>query len=381
MHVDVVKSIDGVDSDAWQTLAGGSFYASHAWMRYQERDPGSSVRYVLVRDAEGRLVAGLPVYLVDTETSGMYDPERLFPDIPRQGRSMGRTVLAGNRRGYANRMPMAPDTDPEQRRRLIGLVVDTVNHIAAEEADGRAWWLYLGESDAESLLPFGTGSVPRLLAADCAIALPGTGFEDYLQSGSSNMRRQIRKDRDSFRAAGYTCSEEPLTACWDDVSSLIASHQGHHGEPSDPEYIRALLRDQAETTGDVGVVHACHKDGRMVGCTLTYATHSEVTSRAYGFDHSRPAVAAEYFELLYYRPMEAAYRAGASRLHLGIGTVQPKIRRGADVCLLWGVLTGTAGGDDAHAARTYNSARWRQFADEMGAAAKRTESRLLAAAL
>lgn len=381
MNVDVVKSLDSVDSDDWDTLTGGSFYASHAWMRYQERDPGSTVHYVLIRDGEGRLVAGLPVYLVTSEASGMYDPERLFPDMPRQSRSMGRTVLAGNRRGYANRILTAPNTDPEQRRHFIGQLVDTVNGIAAEEADGHAWWLYLGESDAKSLLPFGAGALPRLLAADCAISLPGTSFEDYLQSGSSNMRRQIRKDRDAFRAVGYTCSEDPLVACWDDISSLIASHQEHHGEPADPEFIHALLRDQAETTGDAGVVHACHKDGRTVGCTLTYATHSEVTSRAYGFDHSRPAVAAEYFELLYYRPMESAYRAGASRLHLGIGTLQPKIRRGADVALLWGVRTGTTCGDDTEAARGYNSARWRQFADEMGGAARKAESRFLAAAL
>ncbi|KMS69715.1 hypothetical protein ACM01_34020 [Streptomyces viridochromogenes] len=379
MNIEVVKSLDGVESDSWDALAGGSFYASHAWMAYQERDPASSVRYVLIRDAEKRLVAGVPVYLVDSEASGMYDPARLFPDMPQQNRTLERTVLVGNRRGYANRIPTVEGL--AQRQDVIRQLVEAVNLIAAEEADGQAWWLYLNESDAEALSPYASDSLPRLLAADCAIALPGTSFEDYLGSGSSNMRRQVRKDRQAFTAAGYSCSEQPFADCWDDISPLIASHQQHHGEPADPDFIRALMRDQSEATQDTGVVHACHKGGRMVGCTLTYVTTREVTSRAYGFDHRQPADAAEYFELLYYRPMEAAYRTGASRLHLGIGTLQPKIRRGADVFLLWGLRTGTALDDDPGAARAHNSARWQRLAGEMGRAAEKAASPFLTTAL
>ncbi|MGW0538220.1 GNAT family N-acetyltransferase [Streptomyces sp. NPDC003032] len=379
MKTEIVKSLDEVGSAAWDAMAGGGFYSSHAWLTYQERDPGSSVHYVLVYGGAGRLVTGLPVYLVTSEASGMYDPARLFPDLPEQPRSMGRTVLAGNRRGYANRILL--EGDGERRRDLVGRLVDAVGRIAAEEADGHAWWLYLNESDTESLLPYATGSLPRLLAADCAISLPGDSFEDYLQSGSSGMRRQIRKDRQAFQAAGYTCSQRPLAECWDDISPLIASHQRHHGEPGDPGHIRALMREQAEATGDAGVVHACHKDGRTVGCTLTYEAPAEVTSRAYGFDHRRPADAAEYFELLYYRPMEAAYRRGVSRLHLGIGTLRPKLRRGADVDLLWGLRTGPGLADDHAAARAHNDARWQSFAAEMGGAADRYRSRFLTAAL
>ncbi|MFC9227469.1 GNAT family N-acetyltransferase [Streptomyces decoyicus] len=379
MKTEIVKSLDEVANAAWDAMAGDSFYSSHAWLAYQEKDPGVSVRYVLVHDGTGRLLTGLPVYLVTSEANGMYDPARLFPDLPEQPRSTVRTVLAGNRRGYANHIP--PEGNLKARQDLVGQLVDAVGHIAAEEADGHAWWLYLKESDTESLLPYTTSSLPRLLAADCTISLPGNSFEDYLHSGSSSVRRQIRKDRQAFQAAGYTCSQRPLTQCWHDISPLIASHQRHHGEPGDPGHIRALIREQAETTGDAGMVHACHKDGRTVGCTLTYQTPTEVTSRAYGFDHRHPAHAAEYFELLYYRPMEAAYRTGASRLHLGIGTLRPKLRRGADVDLLWGLRTGPGPADDPAAARTHNDARWQTFAAEMGAAADRYKSRFLTTAL
>ncbi|HWU11589.1 MAG TPA: GNAT family N-acetyltransferase, partial [Streptomyces sp.] len=147
------------------------------------------------------------------------------------------------------------------------------------------------------------------------------------------MRRQIRRDREAFAAADYTVTQTPFSESWSAISPLIASHQAHHGEPAAADLISRLMREQAETTGDAGTVHACHREGRMVGCTLTYETPYEVSSRAYGFDHRIPAAAAEYFELLYYRPMEAAYRTGARRLHLGIGTLLPKIRRGAEVSL------------------------------------------------
>ncbi|NEE34960.1 GNAT family N-acetyltransferase, partial [Streptomyces sp. SID7982] len=376
MRTDIVSGIDEIEAGEWDALADGSFYSSAAWMRYQEAADGVTTRYVLVRDEHGRLAAAAPVYVVISEGSSMYAPGRLFPELQDRPGAAGRTVLVGNRRGYANRLLVGGP--PEHRGRAVKQLVDAVNLIAAEEADGRAWWLYLGDGDTEALLAHAPHPVPRLVAADCAITLPGTGFDDYLRGGSGNMRRQIRKDREAFAGAGYTVSRTSLSESWPEISPLIASHQAHHGEPSQTALISRLMRAQAEATGEAGTVHACHREGRMVGCTLTYSTPYEVSSRAYGFDHRLPATAAEYFELLYYRPMEAAYRTGARRLHLGIGTLLPKIRRGAEVSLLWAVTTGHAHADETvRLARAHNSARWHSMAGEMGSAAARVVSPLL----
>ncbi|MCJ0875559.1 GNAT family N-acetyltransferase [Streptomyces sp. AP-93] len=375
MRTEIVDSLAGVADGAWNTLSAGSFYGSLAWMRYQEAAPDSSVRYVLVRDASGRLVAGMPIYVVDSEASGMYNPRVLFPDAAGTIGASRRTVLVGNRRGYSNRLLI---DERQDRNEITKMLVDAVNLVASQEADGQAWWLYLGEGDTETLLTHANRAVPRLLAADCAIPLPGDSFGDYLQQGTSNMRRQIRKDREAFQRAEYTCTEVPFADVWAEMSPLITSHQAHHGEPADPAVIRRLMREQAEATGESGIVHACHLGGVMRGCTLTYTTEREVSSRAYGFDHSRPAVAGEYFELLYYRPMEAAYRSGARRLHLGIGTLRPKIRRGAEVSFLWAVSTGERlGTDGSGEAAANNAARWQPMADELGGAARQVMSGLL----
>ncbi|MCX4632355.1 hypothetical protein [Streptomyces sp. NBC_01443] len=103
MGTDIVTRIDDVDIAAWNALAGGSFYAGDAWMRYQEADPSTAARYVLVRDEQDRLVAGMPVYMVSSEGSSLYDPARLFPFDGQGPEKTGRTSASRVRHGHADR--------------------------------------------------------------------------------------------------------------------------------------------------------------------------------------------------------------------------------------------------------------------------------------
>jgi predicted N-acyltransferase len=371
MRTEVIQNISYLQPEKWETLTGGSFYASYAWMCYQQTDPASESRYVLVWDDSGELLAATPVYLVEHEASARYDPTCLFPQLPQHGGGapavrQQRTLLVGNRRGYANRLLVKPGRNADVALRLL---LAAVNEIAAEEANERAWWLYLTEDDIVWLNKVGTGMVlsPWLLAADFVVTLPGESFDEYLAMLSKNARRQVRKDRATFAAAGYKCTTLRLDECWRQVSPLIASHQRWHGHTSSDEIIRDLMHAQAMTTGAHSRVYGCSNARQLVACAITFATSAELVARAFGFDHAHGHSACEYFELMYYRPIEYAYQHGMQRLHLGIGTLQAKIRRGARVRLLWGIATGSRiHPSEAGIAETHNAAYWHVIVEQLG---------------
>ncbi|MGW1916495.1 GNAT family N-acetyltransferase [Streptomyces sp. NPDC002076] len=350
-----------MDADTWDTLAGGWFYAGHAWTLYQEQDQHSTARYlqVTVNDA---VVAAAAVYVVDREWSDLYDTVEKFPDLHADRPRQGPTVLAGNRRGNSNRL-LVDRAHPEAAAATQALV-RAVNEIAAKESDGRAWWLYLDDEDASYL----TGLVPtttaRILAGDCAIELPGETFADYLAGMSRNQRRQVKGDRRAFEEAGYVTKAVGFRDVWQEFAPLVARHERKHGHDVGDEFIAELMRLQAECCGETGTVQACWAEGEMRAGGLAFTTPTVIAGRAFGFDHPR-ASASEYFELVYYRPIEQAYRAGIPLLHLGIGTLATKARRGAQVRPLWGLATGDVDGARPEAAVRHNHALWQSFEDEL----------------
>ena len=358
MIAQILDDIEHVDRAEWDALGRGSFYASHAWMRYQQMDPHSRAYYVFIRDDDRRPVAATAVYLVERESNAGYDPTALLPGLGEGCRRPGGrlTVLVGNRRGYSNRLLIAAGAD---RPSAVRSLADAVEQVVAECSADRAWWLYVDRADAESLVGAANAADPALLTAGCAITLAGDRFADYLASVPPSVRKRVRRDRRTFAAARYDVASPSFADCWPSLSPLVTSHENHHGHVIDADTVAGLLRVQAETVGQASHVHMCSRDGRAVACAVGYSTREEVAARFYGFDHTQPAVAQEYFELAYYRLIETAYHIGASRLHLGIGTLRTKIRRGAVVTPLWAVATGIrALTDERDLIRAHNERRW-----------------------
>lgn len=333
MQTRFTDRVSDLEHSSWERLSGGSFYASPAWLAYQELDAHSTTAYALVFDDE-TLVAGAPLYLVDREASWRYDPRRAFGPEAVTSRDK-RTLLVGNRRGYSNHLCVIDD---HRREAAVRALVAAINNYAHEHADGRSWWMYLDEATAGLLQSHGAGNA-WLQAGDCSIPLPGTSYEDYLQSRTKNQRNQIKGDRRKFHSAGYSVEHRDLAACWQDAAPLIASHQRRHGHEQSDMSIRALLQDQASVANEASSVHLCRRGPSVRGCGLAFTAESHVTSRAFGYAAESANDAAEYFELLFYRPIELAYQLEVPAVHLGIGTLAAKVRRGAVVQLRWAVAT------------------------------------------
>jgi hypothetical protein len=363
MRLDEAYAVDDLDPDAWDALAlTRTFYASHRWLRYQELDPRLRARYLVVRDDADRIVGGVPTYLVDRELSGNYRIPELFPDVPCPS---GPTLLVGNHRGYHNRPVVSDVLTAEQRAQALRLLASAVSRLADAGSGGRAWWLYVDDRDVRELLDVGGTATPRVLHADCTVALPGRGFDDYLATLPSARRVNIRRDLRAFSESGLRLRTMRLSECWAEAGRLSACNMRRYGHRVGDELMAELLRGQCEATDDSGTVHACLADDVMVGFCLTFTFGGVVYVRTLGFDYDRLRDAREYFQLAYYAPIRDAYRSGADTLHLGMKSYHAKVLRGARVTPLWAVAVHP-GAWSEQTARAHNRRRLAEIRSELG---------------
>lgn len=330
MILTLVHDITDVPAAPWDALAAqAGFYLSHQWLAAQQRDPTAEVHYALVHDG-GHLIAAVPLYVVDTEPNDLYRVHELLPD-----RAPARTLLAGARRGYLNAPLLHPRLTPDRRREALGRLVAAAGTLAAAE-NAVPWWLYVADEAAVELAD-ACGTKPVQLNQDARIPLPGSTFDDYLATLPSKRRVAIRRERRAFAEAGYELRTLRLSECADAAGALAARLQERHGHPADPAGLAGLLRDQAEGMADSGFVRAAFAGRHMVAFSLSYRHAGTVWLRSTGYDYARLRGAHEYFNLVYYLPIEDAYAHGATALHLGMESLRAKTLRGAVASPLWAV--------------------------------------------
>ncbi|MGW0736607.1 GNAT family N-acetyltransferase [Streptomyces sp. NPDC002851] len=332
MNPTLSHDIRDIPATAWDTLATpAGLYLSHQWLAAGQHDPTAQARYAMVHD-EGHLIAAAPLYLVDTEPNTLYRVHELIPD-----RTPARTLLAGARRGYLNAPLLHPRLTPDQRRAALTHLVAAARTLATAH-QAQPWWLYVTDTAATELAEAcGTGTEPVRLSQDAHIPLPGSTFDDYLAALPSKRRVTIRRERRAFAEAGYELRTLRLSACADTAGALLAQLQERHGHPADPAAMARLLRDQADGMADTGTVHAAYAGDRMVAFSLHYRHAGTVWLRATGYDYAQLRGAHEYFNLVYYLPIEHAYAHGATALHLGMESLRAKTLRGAVTSPLWAI--------------------------------------------
>lgn len=330
MNLTLITDIRDIPTTTWDTLAASAgLYLSHQWLAAQQHDPTAQAHYALVHD-DGHLIAATPLYLVDTEPNALYRVHELIPD-----RTPARTLLAGARRGYVNAPLLHPRLTPGQRREALHHLVAATRTLAATH-EAQPWWLYVTDTAAAELAE-ACGTKSARLAEDAHIPLPGTTFDDYLAALPSKRRVTIRRERRAFTEAAYELRTLRLSECADTAGALLAQLQERHGHPADPTAMARLLRDQADGMADTGTVRAAYAEDHMVAFSLYYHHANTIWLRATGYDYARLRDAHEYFNLVYYLPIEDAYAHGATALHLGMESLRAKTLRGAATSPLWAV--------------------------------------------
>ncbi|MBQ1092088.1 GNAT family N-acetyltransferase [Streptomyces sp. B93] len=346
---DVVRVPDAaaLPGAGWGGLVGPEdFFQTPRWLAVQERNSGTTMDF-LVRRRAGRPVAALVTAWADdsvpwllarpdamlaravadeepeaavrlADTAGG-DPAALLPSLVCGGRHLGRT-----------RPLAAPDALPAD----VAALVAEAERLAADRGAASVCFPHVDERDTglvELLRERGYRSHPS--AHYAWLPIPPGGWDQFLAEMSKHRRRRVRLERRALAEAGVDVRVEPLTAdLVPRLGQLDCNLLRKYGNPASPEHSAGLIAFIAEVMGDDVMVSVARKDGAVVGFGMVLRSRSrgreEWFGHRAGFDYDAQGKLPLYYDVLYYRVLEAAAAQGVTVLHAGIGSVEAKLARG-----------------------------------------------------
>ncbi|WP_412743450.1 GNAT family N-acetyltransferase [Krasilnikovia sp. MM14-A1004] len=328
LRVRWADSLSDVPRNQWDEISAElGLYYSHRWLAMLEANPGARVRYLLVWRGD-IVVAGMPVQDVLNETLRNYRPDKHAAVT-----GGGRWLLAGTRRAYSSGVAVHSALTGAERREAVQLVVDAARDYAASAGYDGVVWMYATTSAAADLVRCGARA--GLATAEAIIRPAAAGLDAYLSAFSAHRGREMRREMRVFEGAGYEVSTSALSGCWEEAGQLLLNIQRKYGHETTLQAEQASLRSQADALDDQSVVVCVRDEGRLVGFTLFYRWNSTLYARVAGFDYTAVRRAYEYFNVAYYRPVALMADLGLGELHLGTGSLDAKIARGAVLRPLW----------------------------------------------
>jgi hypothetical protein len=368
MECEVRESIAGLAEPDFAGLrAPAGLYGSRGWLEACERLAPGPVRYVVA--ASGGDVAGVvPLFLLPSRSAaGLYDP---VPLLGRAGEALGGEPLAvaGARAGYLTGWAVAGGG--QARLETLNALLKAAAREARECGAGRLSVQYLPRPEAQLVLDTGLVAAEELVLQDydTSIDLPGDEFEDYVKSLAASRRSTVRRDLNASAAAGHTVETMRLSESLAFAPELLANVQRRHHGSADVAFMRTMLENQATSLDDLSVVFAVRDPaGEPVAYSLAYRFGDTLYARLAGLRHDLAIGTGAYFRCTYYEPIRYAYRRGLRCVHLGIGSLRPKLLRGGRPRELYGIFRGADGrrlsDREAHAASARTAAA---FAEQAG---------------
>jgi hypothetical protein len=221
----------------------------------------------------------------------------------------------------------------EGRRDLLeGLVAHTVEH-ARRQAVATVSFLYVDpqrEGFEDALRAAGFVGFPGATRAD--LTLVGHDFDAYVAALSGNQRANLRKIRRTLGEAGVTVTRRDLRDVMEDVLALRLLHKKKHGRRFDEAEERSMLEAFAGPgLAERVTLFVATAEARTIGFALFLWDDLLWHAMFTGSDYDDPRHKNAYFELMFYAPIEHAYRHGIRRLSFGYGTEEAKRRRGCTI--------------------------------------------------
>lgn len=357
-------ALAGGDAVAWDALAeaaGAPVYSSSSWLRMAERpqpdDAGFTPSYLTVWAPDGTLDGALPAYTDSVPGPELYDPARLFPEVLGD-RPWAPGVVAGSRSGYHGRLLLRPGLDPVRREEVAAALVG-----ACVRDGGPARFLYLPAEDATTVRDaLGDECLTLFTGITLDLTVRPPGLDGYLAGLSRNRRTSVRREIAEFEASGAQVTVHRLDEVREEIVPLYANLLAKYGGGDCLARADRYLARQSASVAGHSVVWLCRRDGAATAFSLFYRFGAGLASRFVGFDYPK-AHTFEYFNLLFYRPVQYAVEHGLRTVHLGVGTSPAKLARGAAPRPLWSVLYRPGGFPVAvrRAAREHNRAGTEPF--------------------
>ncbi|MEW1655435.1 GNAT family N-acetyltransferase [Streptomyces sp. NPDC093707] len=332
----------GIAPGSWDRLVGPHLYASADWLSFCHGDDPGRVGAVHIGSPD-RPRAAVPVTAVRTMGNAFYQWHETLGGLglPSPG---PKGLMAGQHRGYHTELLHEPGMThdeaaagllPELRRlaadpltrELTGTPEPDPVPCLAMFVDGRT---------VAAFRRAGVTTPAVLLQLEAWIPVPEGGWDGYLRSLGHKRAATVRRDRRRFEAAGHRVERLTLEECCEEAGHLLACTEHRYGHPADAEVLAQSFEEQARAMrGRTEVFLARTADGRPLGFCLYYVWGDTLYLRAAGFDYEAVTGATEYFNLVYYLPLEVACERGVRRVHAGIEAAEAKALRGGRMRGLW----------------------------------------------
>ncbi|MEO8547674.1 MAG: GNAT family N-acetyltransferase [Sphingomicrobium sp.] len=307
----LAPGVAAIEPDAWDRLAGGDPFLSHAFLSALEQSgsvglgTGWSPAPITIEDETGALVGAAPAYL-KSHSQGEYVFDHGWADAYER---------AGGR--YYSKLQLAVPFTPVPGPRLLGHFpqqllgaaeavtvqnglssahITFIDDAGAAECEHRGWlirhgiqyhWLNRGYGD----------------------------FDEFLAALTSRKRKAIRKERaaarDGLEFAALTGSEigaAEWDAMWAFYQDTGARKWGH------PYLTRAFFDLIGETMGGRILLFLAYRDGSPIAGALNFIGSDTLYGRYWGTLDDVPFL---HFELSYYQAIEWAIERGLASVQAG----------------------------------------------------------------
>ena len=162
-----------------------------------------------------------------------------------------------------------------------------------------------------------------------ALPMPVPGFDAYLKQLSAKRRKRVLAERRQLAAAGVEIRVQPLEpALLMRFAELETQLLEKYGIAWTPERTVRALSELHAVLGEDAVASVAVGEGKVRGFSVLLRFRDQWYARHTGFDYRWQDRLPLYFEVCYYRVVEAAAEAGIKGVHYGIGSEEAKRSRG-----------------------------------------------------
>ncbi|MEV6843672.1 GNAT family N-acetyltransferase [Actinoplanes sp. NPDC051411] len=329
----------------WDELVGpDDVFLGSRWLEVAERTAGARMRYLLCDGPDGP-VAALATALATEESPWVLGrPDTLLGFSAEQDRPGARDVLAalgpagrllpslvcgGRHMGRSRVLRRAGLTEARAAELVTGLV-SRAERIAAESGARSVAFPFVDERDVllRRVLD-GRGYLAHQSGRYSRLPIETDGFDGLLRRLSPKRRRRVLAERRHVAAAGVTTRIVPLDpGLIPRLGALEEQLMRKYGLSWTADQTAATLHEMLAAFGDDLQVCLAYGDGEVRGFGTLLRHQDQWYARQAGFDYDYQGSLPLYFEVLYYRPAEAAPGLGITGIHYGMGSEEAKRSRG-----------------------------------------------------
>ncbi len=331
--VAIHSTIETLDVDEWNRLAGDSAFASHGWLRTCERCWLAQVEPVYFTFTEADCLLGSAVCYVaesspDAETLDDMLLGRLRRKAARLGVSFLPALVCSPASGYGWHIGLDSGLREAERSRVRLELIEAME----AEADRRGLLLSFvqtldREADLRALLER-RGYLTSWNVPIAVMDVPWRSMDEYWEHLPAKRRREARRERRRNRESGTQVTVGSSDPAEDERCRELLDAKARQYGASGMAYGPTFLAELRANLNSRAPCLTARRDGAVSGANLVFGQGDALTAFAVGVDPKLGGDDFTYFELVYYSLIEHAITTGVRRIDFGRGMLDVKVRRG-----------------------------------------------------